>query len=199
MIVWWPLDKCQTGAACQRVLREYSDDILWTRTFLWWGLMNYNKHESWPSIENNTHFCIVGLFFSWLILFCLVFDDKDGNAAWQRRHRRQTRGEASSVSAMSQVLLQQPPVGAAHQVIIEIFEKIWEKILLTARCISEFTRVRSRTNVRIVIGDSSNCLTSSSTPVSTQVQREIEKNIETQHWQSCYHFAPSLNSCTQGI
>lgn len=51
-----------------------------------------------------------------LIDFVLVFDDKDGDAARQRRHRRQTRGEAPSVSAMSQVLLEQPPAGAAHQV-----------------------------------------------------------------------------------
>ena len=51
-----------------------------------------------------------------LIIFVLVFDDQDGDAARQRGHRRQTGGEASSVSAMSQVLLEQPPAGAAHQV-----------------------------------------------------------------------------------
>ena len=148
---------------------------------LWWyfmnpddsslmGMMGTYANESWPSIENNsTHFSTVGLFISFLILFCLVFDDKDGNAAWQRRHRRQTRGEASPVSAVSQVLLQQPPAGAAHQVIIWNFRENSRKNP-HARCISEFTRVRSRTNVRIVIEDSNNCLTSSSTPVSTQVK-----------------------------
>ena len=107
---------------------------------LWWYFMNPDDsslmgtyaNESWPSIENNsTHFSTVGLFISFLILFCLVFDDKDGNAAWQRRHRRQTRGEASPVSAVSQVLLQQPPAGAAHQVIIWKFrENSREKMLM---------------------------------------------------------------------
>ena len=84
------------------------------------GICKYSE-----SMENNntqlfTFSVDVDCRHSWicssLITFVLVFDDKDGDAARQRWHRRKTRGEAPSVSAMSQVLLKQPPAGAAHQV-----------------------------------------------------------------------------------